>query len=132
MTPAWSPSCLLLIVAACFSNRSSGDLTIHDIMGATAAERIQEAKAAAKTNPAQAEAIYKEIISQGVGPTEAASRDYESALIALGELYRDQKRPHDLSELIKTIRSSFSSFAKAKSAKLGTQMLPPRGLMRQC
>jgi hypothetical protein len=37
----------------------------------------------------------------------------------LGQLHRDAKKPQAIAELIKTSRDTFSSFAKAKTAKLG-------------
>lgn len=86
---------------------------------ATVAQRLEEAKALSSKDPFKAENIYKDILSQGVGTTESASRDYEAALIGLGELYRDGRRPQELAELIKTSWGVFSSFAKAKTAKLG-------------
>lgn len=85
----------------------------------TASQRIEEARAFATTNPPTAENIYKEILSQGPGSTEASSRDYETALVELGKLYRDGRKAQEMAELIKTSRDSFSSFAKAKTAKLG-------------
>lgn len=78
-----------------------------------------EAKKMSKTDPAQAEKLFKEVLSKPVGANEAASRDYESALLGLGELYRDHKKQKDLSELVKTSRQTVSTFAKAKTAKLG-------------
>ncbi|KAE8153260.1 SWI-SNF complex subunit [Aspergillus avenaceus] len=89
----------------------------------TTAQRIEEARALAKKDATKAEGIYKDILAQGPGSSEAASRDYESALVALGELYRDEKKPNEIAELIKTSRDSFSSFAKAKTAKLVRQLL---------
>lgn len=83
------------------------------------ASLVKEATALTKTDPPKAEALFHKILSAGPGSTESTARDYETALVALGELYRDQKRPNELGELLKTSRSSFSSFAKAKSAKLG-------------
>lgn len=83
-----------------------------------AAQRIEEARAFAAKDPSKAEGIYKEVLAQGPGTTEASSRDYENALVGLGELYRDTKKPHEIAELIKTSRTAFSSFAKAKTAKL--------------
>ncbi|EGE09465.1 26S proteasome non-ATPase regulatory subunit 11 [Trichophyton equinum CBS 127.97] len=77
------------------------------------AGRLAEAEAAAKTNPIKAQKIYQEVVSEGPGSSEAASRDYEVALLGLGKIYRDQKKPKELAELLKTSRSSFSSFAKA-------------------
>jgi hypothetical protein len=88
----------------------------------TTAARIEEARALAKKDAPKAESIYKDILSQGPGSTETSSRDYENALIGLGELYRDEKKPQEIAELIKTSRDTFSSFAKAKTAKLGKSM----------
>lgn len=87
----------------------------------TTSKQIEEAKAISSKDSAKAEAIYKDILSHGIGGTEAASREYEAALLALGELYRDNKNAHELAELIKTSRDFFTSFAKAKTAKLGEQ-----------
>jgi 26S proteasome regulatory subunit N6 len=54
--------------------------------------RILEAKKLAKTDPRKAEVQYKEIISKPPSVTsDAAVREYETALVSLGELYRDQK-----------------------------------------
>ncbi|KAE8390342.1 hypothetical protein BDV23DRAFT_172490 [Aspergillus alliaceus] len=89
----------------------------------TTAQRIEEARALVKKDSSKAETIYKDILSQGPGSTETSSRDYESALVGLGELYRDEKKPNEIAELIKTSRDSFSSFAKAKTAKLVRQLL---------
>jgi 26S proteasome regulatory subunit N6 len=82
-------------------------------------KRIVEAQKLAKTEPAKAEAIYKEVLSTNPGTNEAAIKDYEGALVGLGELFRDQKRVNALAELVKQTRSVLSSFAKAKTAKLG-------------
>lgn len=90
---------------------------------ASTSERIQEAKSLASKDPAKAEQIYKGVLSAGIGKTESASKDYEAALVGLGELYRDNKKAQELAELIKTSRDAFSSFAKAKTAKLG-ELLP--------
>lgn len=85
----------------------------------TAAERTEQARALAKEDPAKAESIYRELIAQGPGTTDASSRDFEAALVGLGELYRNEKKPKEIAELITTSRDAFSSFAKAKTAKLG-------------
>jgi len=85
----------------------------------TAAQRLEQAKAVAKQDASKAESLYKEVLALGPGTTEASSREYEAALVGLGELYRDGRRPQELAELIKTSRDAFSSFAKAKTAKLG-------------
>jgi len=53
---------------------------------------VKEAQTLASTDPQRAKAIYKDIISKTPSVTsEAAIKEYESALIGLGELYRDQK-----------------------------------------
>lgn len=82
-------------------------------------KRLEDAKAAAKSNPSQAEAIYRDIIKAGPGSSDASSRDYEAALMGLGGLFRDQKRANDLAELVATTRSEISNLPKAKTAKLG-------------
>ena len=87
--------------------------------GPTHAERIDEAKKLGKTDPEKAEKIYTNILSQGPGQSDTSLRDYENALMGLGELYRDHKQVHQLGELITQTRSVLSSFAKAKTAKLG-------------
>ena len=88
-------------------------------------KRIEEAQKLAKTEPAKAEAIYKSILSKGPGTGEAALRQYETALMNLGELYRDGKKVSELAELVRTSRSTLSSLAKAKTAKLGKSHREP-------
>ncbi|KAI4243996.1 MAG: hypothetical protein L6R40_003207 [Gallowayella cf. fulva] len=86
-------------------------------------KRIAEAQKLAKSDPSKAESVYKDVLSKGPGSGEAALKDYESALMGLGELYRDQKKPKELSELVTSTRSTLSSFAKAKTAKIVRQLL---------
>lgn len=81
--------------------------------------KLAEAKKLAKSDSAEAVTIYKEVLSQAPGSNQAALQNYENALVGLGELYRDNKRANDLAELVTTSRSTLSSFAKAKTAKLG-------------
>ena len=84
-----------------------------------AAQRTEEARAFAAKDPSKAESIYKEVLAQGPGTSESSSRDFENALMGLGELYRDQKRTQDLADLIQQTRDVLTSFARAKTAKLG-------------
>lgn len=57
-----------------------------------ASERVREAQKVVSTDPRQAEQIYKDIISKPPSVTsDAAVREYETALVNLGELYRDEK-----------------------------------------
>lgn len=88
-------------------------------VAAAASARIDEAQKISKTDPSKAEAIYKDILSQKPGIGEAALREYESALMGLGESYRDTRKTNELAELVKSSTSSLSSFTKAKTAKLG-------------
>ncbi|OAL51798.1 PCI-domain-containing protein [Pyrenochaeta sp. DS3sAY3a] len=90
---------------------------------ADTSKRIAEAQELAKSEPAKAEQIYKEVLSTEPGSNETAIKNYESALVGLGELYRDQKRVDALAELVRQARSVLSSFAKAKTAKLVRQLL---------
>jgi 26S proteasome regulatory subunit RPN6 N-terminal domain len=86
----------------------------------TSEQKIVEAKKVAKSEPGKAENLYREVLEKSPGSNEAALRDYENALVGLGELFRDFKRQEDLAQLVKASRSALSSFAKAKTAKLGT------------
>jgi len=82
-------------------------------------KRLSEAQKLAQSEPQKAEQIYQEILKTDPGSNDAAVKNYESALIGLGELYRDHKRVNALAELVRQTRSVLSSFAKAKTAKLG-------------
>lgn len=56
------------------------------------AKNIAKAKDLIKTHPKDAEAKFQEIISQPpVVTSDSAVREYETALISLGQLYRDQE-----------------------------------------
>lgn len=55
-------------------------------------QSVKEAQSLASTDPRKAEAIYKDFISKPPSVTsDAAIKEYETALISLGELYRDEK-----------------------------------------
>ncbi len=55
-------------------------------------ERVQQALKLRKEDPRKAEKLIRDIISQPPSVTsEAAIKEYETALIALGELYKDEK-----------------------------------------
>ena len=85
--------------------------------------KIEEAKKLGKTDPLKAEAIYKDILQKKPGSSEGALREYESALMGLGESYRDTRKTQELAELVRSSTSSLSSFTKAKTAKLGRERL---------
>ena len=104
------------------------------------AELLAEAQAVSAENPKKGEKIYKQILNASkstVNPDEL--RDQETALVKLGELYRDQKyvswrvfivwtvqflifscfrNAQGLAEVVTLSRSFLSSTAKAKTAKL--------------
>lgn len=89
------------------------------------AKRVEEARKLAKEQPQKAEAIYKDILSKQPGQNDKALRDFENALVGLGELYRDNKRTDDLVNLIQQTRDVLTSFARAKTAKLGKSLSRP-------
>ncbi|PHH65115.1 hypothetical protein CDD81_3246 [Ophiocordyceps australis] len=93
-------------------------------MAAGESSRLQEAQSVVKSDPKKAESIYRDIVSKTpLAASDAATREYETALISLGELYRDQGNIQDLVSLVRDSRTVFSSFAKAKSSKLVRQLL---------
>ena len=55
------------------------------------AKRVEQAGELSKSKPTEAEAIYKDILSQDPGSSDAGLRDYEAALMGLGALYRDNR-----------------------------------------
>ncbi|KAK3672131.1 26S proteasome regulatory subunit rpn6 [Recurvomyces mirabilis] len=87
------------------------------------AKRLEEAKKLSKSDPGKAEKIYQQLLSQKPGSSDRETREFEAALIGLGELYRDHKRPQDLAILIQQTRDALTSFARAKTAKLIRQLL---------
>ncbi|KAI8582427.1 hypothetical protein K450DRAFT_227128 [Umbelopsis ramanniana AG] len=70
----------------------------------------------------QAIKTYNEILSVD-STNENVLREQETALVNLGELYRDLKRPQELATLIRSSRQFMSSIAKAKTAKLIRTMI---------
>lgn len=114
----------------------------------TTAELLAEAVSASKTDSNRSEALYKQILSSSTSkpsPNEDNERqaqnlrDQETALVNLGQLYRDQKcvqiascmlythapcrNAAGVAEVITLSRSFMSSTAKAKTAKLSRYMI---------
>ncbi|KAI9663322.1 MAG: 26S proteasome regulatory subunit rpn6 [Alyxoria varia] len=85
--------------------------------------RIEEARKQSKTDPSASEATFKDVLSKGPGTSDAAGRDFEAALTGLGEIYRDQRRAEDLSQLVQSTRSELSNLPKAKTAKIVRNLL---------
>ncbi|KAI8982917.1 PCI-domain-containing protein [Trametes punicea] len=85
-------------------------------------ELLKEADSSSDSK--RAEALYKEILASPI--SEHASTDekehdlrhQETALVKLGELYRDQNNAQGVAEVINMSRGFVSSIAKAKTAKL--------------
>ena len=89
--------------------------------------RLNEAEA--ETDPAKAEAIYREIINSNAEDIESSDvkEDFakvkETASLKLGSLLVKTGNAAKVSELLKSMRPFFSTIAKAKTAKI------VRGLM---
>ncbi|KAJ8507308.1 hypothetical protein ONZ45_g10316 [Pleurotus djamor] len=79
----------------------------------SAQELIDQADAAKATHPDRTEKLLKQVLE-----LDASSTEHESALVKLGELYRDQKNAEGVAQLITLSRGFVSSTAKAKTAKL--------------
>ncbi|KIJ45093.1 hypothetical protein M422DRAFT_29944 [Sphaerobolus stellatus SS14] len=89
------------------------------------ADLLTEAQSFQKTEPARAIEIYKRILEPAGKQAQTheqdafRAREQETALLKLGEIYRDQQNAEGLSEVILTSRAFMaSSTAKAKTAKL--------------
>ena len=61
--------------------------------------RLENAQKLVKEDPAKAESIYKDILSKTAGLNDAAMKEYEGALMGLGELYRDQRYVYEVYEV---------------------------------
>ncbi|KAK1836194.1 PCI domain-containing protein [Podospora conica] len=93
-------------------------------MALAESQRLKEAKKVVASDPRKAEEIYKDIISKTPSVTsESAVKEYETALISLGELYRDEKNAQELVGLVTKSQTVLTAFAKAKTAKLVRQLL---------
>ncbi|KAF8744410.1 PCI protein, partial [Rhizoctonia solani] len=79
--------------------------------------KIAEADKLVKSNPQQAEQVYKSLL-EGKAANDDQLRHQESALVKLGQLYQDSNNAQGLAELVTTSRAFMSSTAKAKTAKL--------------
>lgn len=86
----------------------------------TAAQTVAQADEAIKSgNNAEGERILKSILStQSSSTDDAFLKEQESALLRLGELYRDTKNADALAETVRSSRTFMSNIAKAKTAKL--------------
>ncbi|KAK0741056.1 PCI domain-containing protein [Schizothecium vesticola] len=93
-------------------------------MAPAESQRLKEAQKLVASDPRKAEGLYKEIISTPPSVTsEAAVKEYETALIGLGELYRNEKNAQELVGLVTKSQTVLTAFAKAKTAKLVRQLL---------
>lgn len=93
-------------------------------MATQTSQRLSEALSVRSSNPRQAEAVFKQILETRAGDNDAdAVRDQETALVTLGELYRDEGNAVELEKLILVAREMTSTMAKAKTAKLILQLV---------
>ncbi|OCH93450.1 PCI-domain-containing protein [Obba rivulosa] len=90
----------------------------------TKEQLLTEAETLVGSDPQRAEALFKEVIvnppsEYGVREEkERELRHQETALVKLGELYREQKNAEGVAQVITMSRSFLTSSAKAKTAKL--------------
>ncbi|KAG8818962.1 26S proteasome regulatory subunit rpn6 [Serendipita sp. 399] len=85
---------------------------------------LSQALAQRSSDPRQAEKLFKEILSVKASENDAdVSRDQETALVELGELYRDQGNAVELEKVLHMAREITSTTAKAKTAKLILQLV---------
>lgn len=88
------------------------------------AELLKQAGEYAKSDPKRAEQIYNDVLAQQQNKDASNSeqaealRHQETALVKLGELYRDQHNAEGVADVINKSRAFMSSTAKAKTAKL--------------
>ncbi|CAJ0841559.1 4094_t:CDS:2 [Entrophospora sp. SA101] len=98
----------------------------------TAKNELKQAEELSKFSPEKAEEIYKNILSRTTSnDNDNLVRDQEQALVKLGELYRDHRKPSELSTLIRSSRAFMSSIARAKTAKIGNSFFIPDTLPLQ-
>lgn len=84
------------------------------------------ALADAKSDPSEAETLYREIIEssftdnggEGIAPEEDVAKVKELAILHLADLLVRTGNASKVSDLLKSLRSFFSSIAKAKTAKI--------------
>ncbi|GAA5962386.1 hypothetical protein JCM21900_005102 [Sporobolomyces salmonicolor] len=75
--------------------------------------------ALALSDPAQRELSLRAVLAQPAGPRDDdLLRDKETAILKLGELYRDQANADALAEVVRSSRPLVEHLAKAKTAKL--------------
>jgi len=79
---------------------------------------LSEGEKLMKTNPQAATEFYKNVLSTTYESKEENARAKEIAIIKLGEIYSEQKKSNELSDLIRSSRSFLISIPKAKSAKI--------------
>ncbi|KAJ9128365.1 hypothetical protein QFC24_000658 [Naganishia onofrii] len=94
---------------------------------------LAQADAVAATDAAQAETLYKQILSTKAADDEGL-RDQETALVRLGAIYKASGNADALADLVTQSRSFMSNIAKAKTAKLIRTLIdafPPEAREKQ-
>ncbi|KAL1925363.1 uncharacterized protein VTP21DRAFT_246 [Calcarisporiella thermophila] len=78
---------------------------------------LEQAASLKENQPEQAIRLYQAVLKENA-TDESSLRDQEQALLQLGELYKNLRKPAELAELIRSSRTIMNSIAKAKTAKL--------------
>ncbi|KAJ9109305.1 hypothetical protein QFC21_000634 [Naganishia friedmannii] len=94
---------------------------------------LAQADAVAATDAAQAENLYKQILSTKAADDEGL-RDQEAALVRLGAIYKASGNADALADLVTQSRTFMSNIAKAKTAKLIRSLIdafPPEAREKQ-
>ncbi|KAI9003166.1 hypothetical protein BC832DRAFT_532372 [Gaertneriomyces semiglobifer] len=81
-------------------------------------QQLEQAQTLAKSSPEQAIPAFETLVVNTTGETEDDLRVRETALVKLGELYRDTGRSQQLAELVRASRAYLLKTSKAKTAKL--------------
>ncbi|KAG8759474.1 26S proteasome regulatory subunit rpn6 [Serendipita sp. 396] len=85
---------------------------------------LSQAVSQRSSNPRQAEKLFKQILSVKAAENDVdVTRDQETALVELGELYRDEGNAVELEKVLLMAREITSTTAKAKTAKLILQLV---------
>jgi 26S proteasome regulatory subunit N6 len=92
-------------------------------------EDLKRATELKESNPSESISILSSLVSSDL-PQSDSSKVKESAILLLGKLYADQSRSEDLASLIQSIRPLFTSFPKAKTAKIVRSLIDYSGLIR--
>ncbi|KAJ3083072.1 26S proteasome regulatory subunit rpn6, partial [Quaeritorhiza haematococci] len=87
-------------------------------MVAATTSDLKRAQELAATQPMEAAKIYEHLLVSAQGKSEDAVKVRETSIMKLGEIYRKEKKPTELAQLIRSSRNFLASTPKAKTAKI--------------